>query len=1617
MDSNVKEEKYRKIKPSDGFLEKYNIKSFEIKEVSMFGVQKRIVIRIVINDYENSIDDILKLKKLIHKKDKDTKIEVNFNVKEELILNDIKGFITFIIEYKKAEKNIYSIYLKDYKIEVLEDIIYLKVLSQEVEKKMENDEIIGALEKQISKVLNKNIKIKVVSENFNSDENIENKENKKNKKNNENNENKEIEENIENKKNKENNENNENKEIEENIENKKNKENNENNENKEIEENKENKKNKENKENNKNKEIKENEKDEQNKNNEENSINNENNENNNNKESEKVKKPLVGEVSSENVIRSRSSSYADVNYSNSENNFKKSRFKGGKITNAQKFEISDLKNIKILKNDGKTIKPVEVEGKIFKIDVRETKNNSLMYDFLITDYNDSINCKIFLNPKDEAQIAILKVNDWVKVKGYYKKDDFYTEDYIGVQDLESIESEETKKEDNAQKKRVELHAHTNMSEMSGVMSIKDYAKRAKEFGHSAIAVTDFGVVHSFPFAFKEANENFKIIYGVEAYVVDDEAQMITNPKDLGIEEETYVVFDIETTGFDPFNDKIIEIGAVKMKGKEIIDEFSEFVNPKIPIPKEIVKLTSITDEMVKDAPDIKTILPRFLEFCGDSTVVAHNAKFDVGFIKQKSSDQNLEFSPSVVDTLPLARALLVNEKKFGLANLTKYFGIILESHHRAIDDARATAEVFQKFFNMIITKGILTLKDINTNLQPNIQNAETLNTMILVKNQKGLRDLYELISKSHIDYFGMRKPRVPKTLLNQKRENLLLASSATGIYGNRGELINFYLRGEFDEIEERAKFYDYIEIHPPITYDELVEKNASEIESLEVVKKMNQYFYDLGKKLGKLVVATGDVHYLDENEAVNRNVLLLGSGKLRKTKFVDGSRYEFFDRKLYFRTTEEMLEEFKYLGDEIANEIVIENTNKIADMIDAGIRPVPEGFYPPKIKGAEELVRKMTYDKLEELYGDNVDPVLKERLEKELKSIIGNGFSVLYLIAQILVKKSVKKGYLVGSRGSVGSSIVAYLMGITEVNGLYPHYRCPNCKHTEFMNEEGNGVDYPDKNCPKCGTKYIKDGHAIPFEVFMGFNGEKVPDIDLNFSGEYQGKIHKYTEWLFNSDALENIENIEDIEKIIDFEDFENSKNSEYPETSENVFRAGTISTLAEKNAFGYVKKYLEESEGTEEIKERKAEVTRLAMRCEGARKTTGQHPGGMIVVPKNKSIYDFCPIQRPANDMKSNFKTTHFDYHVMDEQLVKLDILGHDDPTTLRILQDLTGVDIYKIPLDDKKVMSLFSGTEALGVSPDDIGSQTGTSGIPEFGTSFVKQMLVDTRPKTFAELVRISGLSHGTDVWLNNAQDYVRSGVATLSQIITVRDDIMNKLIDDGLDKSLAFKIMEFVRKGRPTKDPDKWKEYSAIMKEKGVEQWYIDSCEKIKYMFPKGHAVAYVMMAVRIAYFKVHYPVEFYTAFLNRKVGDFKMTTMFFQNQKNNKNIVTIEDLKNSRKKLDSEPNLNAKQKQELFLYEILVEMSCRNIELEKPNILTSNAKLFTITEDKKIQLPLIAVDGLGESVAEKIVSEREKEVFLSLEDLTKRAKLNKTVLKLLQDYGCVEEIQEENQAKLF
>ena len=860
-----------------------------------------------------------------------------------------------------------------------------------------------------------------------------------------------------------------------------------------------------------------------------------------------------------------------------------------------------------------------------------------------------------------------------------------------------------------------------------------------------------------------------------------------------------------------------------------------------------------------------------------------------------------------------------------------------------------------------------------------------------------MRRLYELISISHIKYYGDKKPRILKSDLSADRENFLISSSP--IYSgrfNKGKLVDLYIRGmSKDDILEAMDFYDYVQIYPDSIYNDAI--TLQEISGIDFIHQMNKDFVDMAKSKGKLVVATGNVYYLDKKDAKSKAALLLGSDRAFNTYNIDTGNY--------FRTTDEMLNEFSYLDKDV-EDIVIYNTHKIADQIEK-IKPIPDGEYRPVMDGAEDLVRSMSYDKVHELYGEKIPPKIEERLEKELNSIIGNGFSVLYLIAQKLVKKSVDNGYIVGSRGSVGSSLVAYLMGITEVNGLYPHYRCPNCKYFEMKDFEGSGVDLEEKKCPNCGENLIRDGHSIPFEVFMGFKGDKTPDIDLNFSGEYQGEIHKYTKELFGDDY---------------------------------VFRAGTITTVAEKNAVVYSRKYFEENikrkfemeiqskynmslkklepslraEKELELKniqeefwnKNKAEIERVAIKCEGARKTTGQHPGGMIVVPNYKSIYDFTPVQYPANDPSSGSITTHFDYHVMDKQLVKLDMLGHDDPTTLKWLSEMTGIDIFDIPLDDRKVLSLFRSTEALGVNPEDIGSLTGTSGIPEFGTSFVKQMLMDTKPKTFAELVRISGLSHGTDVWLNNAQEYVRQGIATLSEIITVRDDIMNYLIDNGLDKSVAFTIMEFVRKGQPTKNPEKWKEYSEIMKKHKVKQWYIDSCEKIKYMFPKGHAVAYVMMAVRIAYFKVYYPLEFYTAFLNRKVADFKMTGMF----------KPVDELKKSKRELDARGNLNAKEKQELFLYEILIEMHYRKIELMQIDIYKSEATHFTI-EDGKIRMPLIAMDGLGEAVAVNVVNERKAGEFLSVEDLVKRTKLNKTVMDLLKTYNCVPELSATNQQTLF
>jgi DNA polymerase-3 subunit alpha (Gram-positive type) len=1193
-----------------------------------------------------------------------------------------------------------------------------------------------------------------------------------------------------------------------------------------------------------------------------------------------------------------------------------------------------------------------VEGEVFKLEKRFTKTGKQLISFNITNYKDSITVKMFAKEDDDIPI---KTGIWVKIKGKKQVDKFNNnEDVLFANSINKIQSKRIDRKDDAEEKRVELHAHTKMSDMDSVVDAADLVKQAIDWGHKAIAITDHGVVHSFPFAYKAAKkqEDFKIIFGCEGYLVDDEIQMVKNPKPLAIEEETYVVFDIETTGFDPYKDKIIEIGAVKMKGSKVVERYSSFINPQIPIPKVIEDLTGINDNTVKDAPFIDKVLPEFIEFIGDSTVVAHNANFDVGFISQKAHNLGIEINPTVIDTLQWSRNIRKDKTKHGLKNICNDYGINLENHHRAVDDAEATAEIFKRFINIVIKENAYYLNEVDQVFKTDIKNASTYHIIILVKNQDGLKNLYRLVSEAHLNYF-YRRPRIPKSLLKECREGLILGSACEA-----GEVLQAYLRGKPEaEVEEIARFYDYLEIQPHSNNSFMLDNGS--VKSTADLDEMNRYIYKLGKKLDKLIVATGDVHYLNPEDNIYRSVLLYGKG------FKDYGR----DSGLYFRTTKDMLEEFSYLGAQEAREVVIENPNKISETIEK-LQPVPSGFYPPKLDNAEEEVRSMTYEKAYRIYGNPLPEVLEQRIERELNAIIGNGFSVLYLSAQKLVKESLDNGYLVGSRGSVGSSIVAFMMGITEVNALYPHYICEDedCKYSEFMEREGSGVDLPDKTCPKCGKKLKKDGHSIPFEVFMGFNGDKVPDIDLNFSGEYQSEIHRYTERLFGK---------------------------------ENVFKAGTISTLAEKNAYGYVKKYAEET--GKDI--RSAEMERLAMGCEGVKKTTGQHPGGMIVVPQGHSIYEFCPVQRPANDQKSDSITTHYDYHVMDEQLVKLDILGHDDPTTIKLLQDYTGVDIYDVPLADPDTLKIFSGTEALGVTPDQIGSVIGTYGVPEFGTQFVRQMLVDTLPTTFAELVRISGLSHGTDVWLNNAQDFVRQGQATLAEVISVRDDIMNYLIDSGIEKGTAFKIMEFVRKGMPSKNPDQWSDYSELMKEHKVPDWYIESCRRIKYMFPKGHAVAYVMMAMRIAYFKVHYPLAFYAAYLSRKAEDFDSDFM-----------LSLESVKAKMEELKNEMRLDVRQKTQLALSEIIIEMNARGFEFLGIDIYKSDGFKFVI-EDGKIRVPLIALNGLGGAVVENIMTEREIGKFLSYEDLKRRTKTSQTIVEKLKEVNAVEGLSDTNQKSLF
>jgi DNA polymerase-3 subunit alpha (Gram-positive type) len=1220
-------------------------------------------------------------------------------------------------------------------------------------------------------------------------------------------------------------------------------------------------------------------------------------------------------------------------------NRKKQRY-GRNIRSKSTHKIEELNS---------EIPNVVIEADVFDIDVKQTRRGSYLYILKITDYDSSISAKAFSDEKDDF-LDSLDSGSHIKLRGKVSFDPYSKEWNIIFNDLNLIPKKS--RQDNAEKKRVELHLHTQMSAMDSVMNIDNVVKRASEWGHQALAVTDHGVVQAFPDAYK-AGEKYgvKIIYGVEAYLVDDGEPIINNPYSSLIEESEFVVFDLETTGLNPSQHEIIEIGAVKIKNGEKIDEFKSFVKPDSMIPPKITEITGIKNKMVEDAPALAEVIDKFISFTENAVLVAHNADFDYGFIRTALQNLNIEREEyTVLDTLALSRAVVKDSKNYKLNTLAEYFEVDLDNHHRALDDAEATAEILINLFDIIKEDGAVNLNDINNYISKiDWKDLRPFHAVLLAKNQAGLKNLYKLISISHLNNF-YKKPRILKSKLLQHKEGIIIGSACES-----GQIYKAFVNNRpKNEIKKIAGLYDYLELQPLGNNEFLI---PDKVNSSEDLKDINKKIYNLGKELNKPVVATTDAHFLDPKDSIFREILQSGQN------FADAENQP----PIYYRTTEEMLDEFSYFPRETAEEIVIENPNKIAEEIDQ-LQPIPDGLFTPEIEGAEEEIRKMAYKRAHEYYGENLPELVINRLEKELISIIENGFAVIYLIAHKLVKKSLDDGYLVGSRGSVGSSFVATMTEITEVNPLPPHYRCPECSSHEFIEDGsiGTGVDLPDKSCPHCGSKYIKDGFDIPFEVFMGFKGDKVPDIDLNFSGEYQSKIHRFTEEYFGRDY---------------------------------VYKAGTISTIADRTAFGFVKNYLDER--GKEVK--RAEIDRLVKGCTGVRKTTGQHPGGLMIVPKTKNIFDFTPIQHPANDQSTDIRTTHFDYHSISGRILKLDLLGHDDPTSLRMLQDMTGIEPKNIPLDDPETMSIFSSTDKLGVDPELLGTEIGTLGIPEFGTSFVQQMLRDTRPTTFAELVRISGLSHGTDVWLNNAQNLIRKGKAKLAEVISVRDDIMNYLLQRGVEPSQAFWIMENVRKGKGlTAEEEK------TMREKNVPEWYIDSCKKIKYMFPKAHAAAYVTMAYRIAYFKVHYPAAFYTSYFSIKADDFDA-----QLACNGKEKVI-----NTINELESKGNeMTAKESGTLTVLRIVLEAMLRGIEFLPVDIYESETCNFKKLEDNRLLPPLISLQGLGGSAAESVVIEREKSDFRSIEELSNRTSLTKTVIEVLKEHGSLDDLPEKNQLSLF
>ena len=1201
---------------------------------------------------------------------------------------------------------------------------------------------------------------------------------------------------------------------------------------------------------------------------------------------------------------------------------------------------------------------IVIEGEIIDCEVRELMKNgkltgNTVVDFDLGDSEWAVSCHIFSKTEKIAKaLPSIKAGNILKVRGEYKMDDYAHEFKFNVLSMEKMENPPAR-EDNAPKKRVELHLHTKMSAKDAITSASDLISRAADWGHSAIAITDHGVAQAFPEAqgiagkLKKAGKDIKVIYGTEAYFVND----VPLWKNYSYKGETYVVFDLETTGLDAKQEKITEIGAIKIENGVMTKTFSALVNPQRPIPENITNLTGISDEMVKDCPDISKVMPDFLEFMGDAIAVAHNAKFDVSFVTEECRRLGLEFNNRVMDTVEISKEIFPEEKKHNLEVLCNRLNISLENHHRAVDDATATAEAFIKMMDMRDErerKG----EEFDIKSRPEFLKQQYHHIILLAKNMTGIKNLYRLISKSNIDYF-YKRPRIPKSELLKHRDGLIIGSAC-----EQGELYKAVLEGKSEnEIKAIADFYDYLEIQP-LGNNEFMLREGK-VSSEDDLKEINKKIVCLGKELNKKVVATCDVHFMDPSDALYRQVLQGAQG------YSDADK----QAPLYFRTTEEMLEEFSYLGDDVAREIVIDNTNYIADMIEE-LKPLRSGSYPPSIENSERDLEEMCRNKAYEIYGNPLPPIVKERMDRELSCILGYGYSVMYMIAHKLVKKSNEAGYLVGSRGSVGSSFAAYLAGITEVNALCPHYICPKCKHSEFFTqgEYTIGIDMPHKTCPECGAEMKKDGFNIPFETFLGFEGDKVPDIDLNFSGEYQATAHKYVEELFG-------------------EGF--------------VFKAGTIGTIADKTAIGFAKKYYEQKG----INAPMAEIKRVSRGMEDIKNTTGQHPGGVIVCPKDMDIHDFCPIQHPADKKDSGIITTHFDFHSIHDNLLKLDILGHDDPSTIRMLEDLTGVNALEIPLDDPETMSIFKSTDAIGVTPEQIDSKVGTFGIPEFGTSFTRQMLLDTLPTTFYELVIIAGLSHGTDVWLNNAQDLVKKGIASLSEVIGLRDDIMTYLILKGREPKMAFNIMEFVRKGRAAKEGMP-KEYEDAMIENNVPSWYIESCKKIKYMFPKAHAAAYVMMGFRVAYFKVHFPIDFYIAYFTVRADLFDAEIM----AKGDKLLVA------EMQKLKHAQNLSATEKSLFTIMELVHEMYQRGFEFLPVDLYKSDAKKF-LKVDGKILPPLNAFGGVGTAAAESIVEARKSGEFLSREDLKNRAKINKSVMETLAQNGCLDSLPETSQISLF